>query len=317
MTQLYTTTDLIAKVKRRGMIPTSQSTFTDDDILDEATDEIWLGIVPALMRAREEFYVTYEDTAVTANEKFIKIPKRAVAGGLRDVLHSPVNPIGLRSEIVSLPRIERDIIPWRQNTPISFTDFLFAVRGNSVELVPPPRSTRGTIRLEYHRRPSKLVKVNATGKITNIAGSVVTVDNFPATFTAAKLYDFVKADAHYEFQVEDQTSVDSVSVASVDSGASTLTFSSAPPSVVAVGDYVALEGETCVPTIPVEFRPILALRTASVILNALGDNAGWQRVNAKLQEYQDNSMDITDPRVRGEARKISAPNYYKGYFWGG
>ena len=54
MSSVLKTSDLIRSIKRRAMIPSSQETFTDEDFLEMATEEVNLGLVPLIQRMHEE-----------------------------------------------------------------------------------------------------------------------------------------------------------------------------------------------------------------------------------------------------------------------
>ena len=149
MAQTYTTTDLIASVKTKGLIPTSQSTFQDEDFLRFGTEEIQVSLLPTLLSVREEFFVTYADQQITANQEGYDIPDRAVGRALRDVLYVNGNPgqITGSTEVQSLARLEPDQLPWQQNVARSTNDFMFYPRDDKIILSPQPRTTHGTLRL--------------------------------------------------------------------------------------------------------------------------------------------------------------------------
>mgnify|MGYP000908499087 FL=1 len=57
-------TNLLNSVKRRASIPTRQTLFKDDDFLELMTEEMQTEIVPTIIRAREDFYLTYRDFTI-------------------------------------------------------------------------------------------------------------------------------------------------------------------------------------------------------------------------------------------------------------
>ena len=67
----YTSTDLINSIKRRILFPISQSTFSEQDILDFATEEMNMAIVPVVLQKQEDYYLYTEDiTLVNGTSKY-------------------------------------------------------------------------------------------------------------------------------------------------------------------------------------------------------------------------------------------------------
>lgn len=77
------------------------------------------------------------------------------------------------------------------------------------------------------------------------------------------------------------------------------------PTNIFVGDYIALANECIIPQIPPDLHTSLAQRTATMILAALGDQAGLQASAAKVQEMEKKQISLLDARVEGSALKIS------------
>lgn len=77
------------------------------------------------------------------------------------------------------------------------------------------------------------------------------------------------------------------------------------PTNIFVGDYIALANECIIPQIPPDLHTSLAQRTATMILAALGDQAGLQASAAKVQEMEKKQIGLLDARVEGSALKIS------------
>jgi len=79
-----------------------------------------------------------------------------------------------------------------------------------------------------------------------------------------------------------------------------------PPSIdVKVGDYICLSNECIIPQIPPDLHNQLAQRTATMMLGAIGDQAGTQMSMAKVQEMEKNQISLLDARVEGSPLKIA------------
>ena len=309
----YTTTNLVSDIERKCFIPTSQVTFSTADILAMADEELQIGVVPLVMRARSEYFVNYLDTTIQGTELGFDIPTRAIGGTLREVtIISNPGSVDTPNER-KIPQLAAEDAPYNNN----FNNFLglqaFYIRNNQVILSPNASAFGGDIILRqyYFLRPNKLVEVNQTSQIISIFENVATVNIIPTTFFPAGYnsqsgtfditVDIIKGTPGFSTLGMDQ-------VVTVDPVALTITFSQDLADYgtagANVGDYVCLQGETCIPQIPVELHTLLAQRTAVKILESLGDEKNLQLAAAKLKEMEHSIMGMITQRVEGNAKKI-------------
>lgn len=272
-----TTSDLLASIKSRTLMPTSQNTFTDLQLLALADDELASELLPIILSTREDYYTTYKDFAAAAS---LSIPARAVGMTLEDVV-----TVDSSGNETSVPQIDRT-----QQSRNAY--FGFHLRGNKVVFSSTPTST---VRLYYPLSPSKLIKPSAAAQITDITGTDVTVASLPSTITTATSIDFVKRDPGYESLSLDQ------SISSIAS--TTLTFALLPDDL-AVGDFVCLAGDSPVVQCPPELMPALAQGVAVKVLEALGDREGMAVAQGKLNRMQSAALSLLQPRVSGESKKV-------------
>lgn len=292
-----TSSALITSIKRKAMIPTSQNTFTEQDFLDMANEEMDIGLIPSILIHHEEYFAHDEEVPIEANKSEYAIPYRAIGGRLRDLFYKDNN-----GNLFAFTRIspnDRGIFHnFAANRPLGF----FYVKGNMVVITPAITSTppTGFLVFSYYLKPNKLVKENRVAVITEINGAVLTVDGVPSNIAASDLVDFLEGTAGYRTKAFD------VSVDSVDSGANTITFASVPDDL-AVGDHIALAEESIIPQVPEELHNVLAQRVAARCLEALGDTQGLTNANTKLQEMEQKTATLIDNRVEGAPLK--AVNY--------
>jgi hypothetical protein len=282
----YTTSDLLSSIKTRAMIPTNQSTLTSARLLALANEEVSLGLLPLIMSTREEYYVTYKDYA--ANLSSYEIPTRAIGMKLRDVV--AINAAGDERNIPQIDPSDKEFYPSSNNQPA------FYLRNNKVIFTNPPTDS---IRMYYYIRPSQLVETTAAAQVTSIntVTGAVDVSSLPATFLASTSVDFIKASPGYETLAMD------VSISST--GPTTINFTASDlPSGLAIGDWIALAGESPVVQLPYELLPILAQRVAVKSLEALGDAQGMQLAQGKLQEMERAAFTLLEPRVDASPKKI-------------
>lgn len=284
----FTTTDLIASIKRRASIPTSQNLFQNADFLALANDAMSVVLIPLILSVREEYFVASLDHTITQDKFSYAIPTRAIGGKLRDV-----QLVSSSGDVQSLPRLwEED----RQSTLSTDSKFGFYLVGNTVEITKGTAVVGSTLRLVHYRRPSTLVPVSECAEVVSVdyALNQVTVSSLPSNFGTGIATDFGKGTSGYEPLAIDQTIV---SVSGL-----TITYSSLPTGLAA-GDWVSLAGKACVPQIPQELHTVLAQDVAVKCLESMGDpKLGSAQQN--LQMMQAAALQTISPRVDGENKKI-------------
>lgn len=301
----YTTTNLLADIKRKAFVPISQITFDDSGLLDVADEEIQVGIVPFIMAVREEYLVDYQDYEIDGTTRLFEVPSRSIGAKLRDVtvLINPDNQENQPNE-KSLPEINAEDAVFNNN----FNNFLalpsFFLRDNNVVLSPGASSFAGqTLRLYYFKRPSKLILVTACSKITSISTNTAVVNIVPTNFgtsggTITITVDVIKAKPPFKILTMDLT-------ITIDTTTNTATFpSNLSDYEITEGDYICLAGESPIPLLPVELHSLLAQRAAVKILASLGDSANFQIATNRLQEMEKNIRELISNRVEGANRKV-------------
>lgn len=280
----YTTSDLITAVKSIASIPTNQSLFQTADFLRFANRAMRKKIIPLVMSTREEYWVAAYDYSLTADQASYAIPPRAVGGKLRDVLFVD------GSDETSLPRLEPENVYSTDAGRLGFY-----LEGNAVVINPTPNVTSGTLRLKHFRRPNSLVATTACGYVESInsGANQVTISTTPSTFGTGVVVDFIKGTPGHEWRATD-TSITGVS-------GTTISFASLPTGL-AVGDYICLAGESCIPQIPVELLPILEDEIAKMCRQAQGKRD--KDMDAELEADKQEILKTLTPRVDGEPKKI-------------
>lgn len=284
----YTTTDLIASIKRRASVPTNQNLFSNDDFLSLANEEMNINLIPQLLSIKEEYFVADYDVTVTSGTSSYSIPTRAIGLKLRDV------QLISNGNVSSLPRLYEDD---RASTSEQRTGFY--LKGNNVVISPTPANSSDTLRLSHFRRPNELVTTAECAQISSIDinNNQVTVSTLPSTISTSTVIDFIRGSNGFECLGIDYT-VSGVS-------GTTVTFTSLPTSL-AVGDWIALAQETPIPQIPVELHSVLAQMVAVKCLEAMGDSK-VEIAEQKLQLMKSAAFNLLSPRVDGENKKITNP----------
>ena len=280
----FDTTRLLAQINQTGCLPTGR--FTDQELLNIAYDAMLSQIVPEVIKIREEYYVKYSDSSITAAQIAYPVVSRALAGILREV------KVVSGSSVKDLERVELDSITAVQTG----TPDRFYLSGNDLMLWPTPASTADTLRQYYFIRPSKFVPVSETAIITaiNTTNKTITV-TIPTGWTTNSLLDLVKGTAHYDIIAFDLVITGAT--------AGVITFSATLPTTLAVGDYVSLAGESCFPFLPQEGHIALAQVAAATALESIGDpNAAGAAAKATM--LKENFKSLLSLRIQGAPKRL-------------
>jgi len=276
----YTTVQLLESIEKRAAIPISQSTFTNPQILGLASEAIETELLPKIIKAKQDFYITYEDISLSKgtgdNHSWIRIPFRAVGQSIVSI-SNPINDCEIDASS-------------------------FWVEGSKIYFENPSLSS---YRIRYYLRPSKLVETSSVGTITAIdtATGIVTVSSAPSDYTTSITYDFVRANPGYDTLAINKT----CSLVS----SNNLTFTASDlPSELAVGDYLCASDESPVPQIPVEWFAFLAQLVAVEILTDLGDHGSADKAASRLKRMEDNVLSLISPRIENKPKAIIRPFDY-------
>lgn len=161
----YLTSDgIIESVKRKISFPTSQVTFSDDDILKFANEEMFIGQVPSILLYHEEFFVQSQRVLLIDNQTRYTIPNRAIGMKLRDLFWEDTN-----GNLYDMARINPEEKAWFQrdfNT--GRQPYPYYLEGNQVVLASTnlPNPT-GNLVFSFFIRPNQLVADENAATITS------------------------------------------------------------------------------------------------------------------------------------------------------
>jgi len=293
----YTTSDLLSIIKKKAFLPGTQSTFTDDDLLDLATDEMRDNIVPIIMKTRGEYYTVFEDFAFGGDSHYIRIPSRAIGGALREVTLLQ----GADEERnLSLKTIE--------DKPYQFSRGYidaFYLQGNKIY---PMTGQSGTLRVYYHIRPSALIQTSAATQVVSIDRDtgVITTSAIPSAWGSSNTVDFLEEFSGFDILGSDVS-------CTIGTGQITVAPTSIPSELVA-GSWISLRDTSPVPQIPVELFAYLAQAVVVQVLDSVGDFEARESAEKKLAQIEKNALSILSPRVEGEG-KTFVPRGNRGIYY--
>lgn len=321
-------TSLIRRAKLQEMVPNSDVTFSDADIMELMGQELLSTIVPLVAGVREEYMVVTRDYVLptqnagqTSNVvNWLEIPEEATGLRLRDVYVTDNN-----GNFTNLPRLNPEQVAaftnmsWfgpSMNTWAGSGYGGFYVQGNRLFLYPYVMASNRAVRLTFERRPAKLNLTAYSAQIINITGNDVTVGPTVSSWTANQYVDFVKNATPHDY-VADQSATQALYTSAVPlqavlvgaASGSTYTFDSAVIASLSVGDWMCTNGYApFAQFIPTEASNVLVQATSVRLLEALGDREGQKFAQDKLDRYSRDLVKLIEPRVVGKTKKLSNPN---------
>lgn len=311
-----TSSTLIETVKREGMIPTSQNTYSDSDFLAIANQEVRVSMLPSIMQYHEEYYARdSEPVTLIANQNNYAIPYRAVGGKFREVFYKDTS-----GNLSVMTRISPDDRPYYQQSNFQNRFIYFYIEGNEVVLVPNVQDNPvGSLVFSFYMRPNELVDESRIATIIaitvdSLAGTTtLTVDNTPknlTTFTqnGVTLTGFSINSSLDIMQTRPGHKTISYDVfpTNVNNVANTITFNTSDlDSSIIIGDYISFSGECMIPQIPADLHDILVQRVVQKCVQGLGDSEAFKMSSARLVEMEKNTGMLVDNRSEGQPKKAN------------
>lgn len=286
----YTTTALIASLKRRGSLPTSQALFLDADFIALMSDELIDTVVPLIQSVKEEYFVTHADQALVADQDNYVIPSRAIGGMVRDVCL-----VDSAGHEIDIPRIDPMSV---KDSPVIFGYYF---RDDEVILYPKASiNTSYSLRIKYYRRPNLLCSRSDAALITaiNTGTRVVTLSNRPTSWSVSTTFDIIKPTAPFK-SIKDDQAISAVSGVGFE-----VTFTTLPTGL-AVGQWLCEAGTSPIPQIAYEGHGYLAQLGLIKACEAMKDTQGLKNASDKAKELKENFMKVINPRSDGGPKKVS------------
>ena len=168
-----TSNKLISAIKRKISFPISQQTFTENEILDFANEEMFISQVPDILKYHEEYFVFTTDVQLVPNKTKYAIPDRAIGMRLRDLFYTDAN-----NNVYEMTRINAaDKAIFDRNTGSDNSLAAYYLENNSIVLTPNNIiNPTGFLRFNFFLRPNQLVLDERASIISGFRESI-TVTN--------------------------------------------------------------------------------------------------------------------------------------------
>lgn len=169
----YTSNTLIEAVKRNIAFPIAQVTFSVEDILRFADEEMFLEQVPSILQYHEEYFVFTSEIPLIGSVSRYPIPSRAIGMKLRDLFYRSIG-----GQLVEMTRINPDDKSFMQTKGNSYpTPIYYYIENNSIVITPQVNEEAiGSLVMSYYLRPNSLV-ADDRAAVCESFSKTVTVDN--------------------------------------------------------------------------------------------------------------------------------------------
>jgi hypothetical protein len=173
-TPWYTSDKLIEAVKRKISFPINQNTFTEDDILAFANEEMAIAQVPAVMQYHEEYFVYRVQVPLITNISRYPIPDRAIGMKLRDLFWSDQS-----GNYFEMTRISSgDKAFFQRNIGANQAIHKFYMENNDILLTPSVvGDPTGKLNFFIFLRPNQLVRDSRARPFTAFTQDVILTQN--------------------------------------------------------------------------------------------------------------------------------------------
>lgn len=206
MAKYLTTDTLIASVKRRAMIPQTQNTFTEEDFLAFANEEMDIGITPHILQYHEDYLLQIDYLPLTPAQSYYEIPGRSTGNKVRDVNY--VDPSG---NVFEMTRVLIEDLPYYQNGGFGIQGSgirAFYVENDEVVMLPVGRhNLTGFLQVSYYLRPNELVSLDRVATVTGYDSltGVINVTNIPANLSSLVPMDILQTKGSHKRLLVDTT----------------------------------------------------------------------------------------------------------------
>lgn len=247
-----TSNDIIEAVKRKIAFPVSQNTFSEEDILRFANEEMFISQVPSVLQYHEEYFVYRVQVPLVTNISRYSIPDRAIGMRLRDLMWSDSS-----GNFFEMTRISADDKAFFQrNIGANQAIHKFYIENNDVVLTPSVvGSPTGQLNFFIFMRPNQLV--------TN--DRAATIVGFTQDMTVSSSYDYLFETTDVDV-TKNTLSINSKSFTSADVNSTTGVFTINSHGYID-GTAVSLSGDVPAPLVANSVYYIVSATTNSFKLS--------------------------------------------------
>lgn len=297
--------ELLSTLKVRGMVPVNSGSWTDALLLKAVTDEVLANHYPMLVAAKGEYLVKTTLVPTVEGQEEYLLSYRCGAVRFLSLLRADNREIPLE-EMAPPGQAPMALDRSRKGTPR-----FFWFREGYFGVWPLPDSEASNFKVRWHIRPSRIVVTTDCRQITAIAANTPTAGKTRITLASAAstalagasgtLYDFVGYRNPFPIKAFDVASTATTTGAV----STTMDFTStAMPSDLAVGDWVAPFQQSPHANIVQELHAAAALRGAAAAIRSK-DHAMAETLTGEAVDMEKRLLSgLLAPRSKGNIKRL-------------
>lgn len=175
VTPWMTSDSLIQSVSRKIAVPISQNSFSNEDILAFASEEMFISQVPSVLEFHSEYFVWTIDVPLVLNKTRYSVPDRAIGMKLRDLFYKDESGTLFEMSCIA----EEDKAAFQLRTQGSFQAYpRYYLEGNDVVLAQQDVTNPiGSLSFSFFLRPNVLVPNNRAAIIESFSKTVTILNS--------------------------------------------------------------------------------------------------------------------------------------------
>lgn len=303
MVAAKTCDDLVTEAKDAASVPDADGRFgtasgaLELGILRLASNVLRTTCADLLVGSRSQRWVSSALGSIVSGTYLYAIPERALAAGVSDIIITDGTDEWSAPEIAASDAWRFINLHGGWDSP-----YAYCWRDDDIELLPHPTSSAYSLRVKYPRGLLRLVRVSDCARVASKgATTITTAATVPSAWTATETLDIVRGGPNGQPR--------DIDLAGTLISGTSITIAAGVPSTVVAGDYVCLDGETCIPPVPDAVWPVLVSGTALRVARVFGDAPGVADLERQTGEDYTLAKKIVNPRSRGASQKIVARGY--------
>lgn len=251
-TPYKTSNDLIESVKRNVSFPIAQNTFSPDDLLRFANEEMMIGEVPSILQYQENYFSYDLESPLLDSQARYPIPTRAIGMNIRALFWKDIS-----GNLFEMTQINPDDQAYFQrNVGANQAVHKYYFEGNDIVLTPRDiLNPTGSLVFKFFIRPNQLV-LNERAAICSKFLKNITVNNATIvagdTLTIRTIVNNIVNDVVFIANTDFAIGVNSIATAT-----------NLANAITANATYLATNGSPSTDTVQVSYSDIKATFTAT------------------------------------------------------
>lgn len=329
----WSSSGLIQSIQRNTLLPASQATYTQADMLALLNEALQSEVIPYILSLAENYFVTTVQIPIIQSSSTAYVQASAGSAGPNVAYQLPPDAIGKKLVNVSVVTAQGimltlpQVTPWQIGSQVSYTTGCFT-QGDLLYLFPAAAySSLVTIQLTYPQAPLALCDDTGTpaagepssAEVGNVAvdtfgkpTGVITVNGtLPSSFTVGAVVNFVSGQP--QFRTTAAAAITNISGFQLTVDPVVLTDAQGR-ATVNVGDWVANVGYAPFLQLPVEARNLVTQAAIVKILEGLGDNKS-ATADGRYKAMKLAAASLLSPRIDDSPKTLTSSNRGIGASW--